>query len=223
MECEKYFRRKYIVTISFNHAHFISFYPVSFHLFTFYFLFIHRESLIYRKECHTGPVKALQFNPFNHHYLVSGSVDGQILLSDANDASKTQAPGQGKSQNLEDITSLAWNCQVPHILAASSNNGCVVIWDLRHKREVIKLSSTSGGKFSISSLCWNPDNATQIITACEDDSNPVINFWDLRNAHAPEKVQTQLNSIPFISFYLFLDLDRTYKRNSLCCLVSKRH
>lgn len=30
--------------------------------------------------------------------------------------------------------------------------------------------------------------ATQIITASEDDTNPVIIMWDVRNAHAPEKV-----------------------------------
>lgn len=45
-----------------------------------------------------------------------------------------------------------------------------------------------GGLIGISSIAWNPDNATQILTASEDDGFPVIFSWDLRNAHAPEKV-----------------------------------
>lgn len=29
--------------------------------------------------------------------------------------------------------------------------------------------------------------ATQIVTASNDDSNPIISLWDLRHAHSPEK------------------------------------
>ena len=30
--------------------------------------------------------------------------------------------------------------------------------------------------------------ATQIVTASDDDQNPVISLWDLRHAHSPEKI-----------------------------------
>jgi protein transport protein SEC31 len=100
---------------------------------------------------------------------------------------KPFVPGQ-KSQFLEDVTCLAWNRQptVPHILASGSNNGYTVIWDLRAQRDIIKLQSPT--RKPVSSIAWNPDVPTQILTASDDDNAPVIYIWDLRNAHAPEKV-----------------------------------
>lgn len=64
-------------------------------------------------------------------------------------------PGQ-KSSRLEDVIYLAWNKQVPHILASSSTNGSVVIWDLRSRREIIDLQNPNGKK-NITSIAWNPD------------------------------------------------------------------
>ena len=69
----------------------------------------------------------------------------------------------------------------------------------------------TGVRRGTTAVAWSPDNvcitffnqitwsninyrslkilkATQIITASEDDINPVIVMWDVRNAHAPEKV-----------------------------------
>jgi protein transport protein SEC31 len=57
----------------------------------------------------------------------------------------------------------------------------------------------------VSDFAWHPDNvsfhipilrrnltrldqATRLITASEDDSQPVIMLWDLRNARAPERI-----------------------------------
>lgn len=94
-----------------------------------------------------------------------------------------------KSQRLQDVTALAWNRQVSHILATASNNGCAVIWDLKNRREVIHLASPNSRK-PITAIAWNPDIATQILTASDDDEHPVIYMWDLRNAHAPEKILT---------------------------------
>jgi protein transport protein SEC31 len=37
-------------------------------------------------------------------------------------------------------------------------------------------------------MAWNPEEATQIITASEDDGTPVIEIWDLRYTYAPTKV-----------------------------------
>lgn len=39
-----------------------------------------------------------------------------------------------------------------------------------------------------SGLAWNPDVATQLIVASEDDRMPVIQMWDLRFATSPLKV-----------------------------------
>lgn len=34
---------------------------------------------------------------------------------------------------------------------------------------------------------WNPDVATQLCLASEEDSNPVVQLWDLRFATTPLK------------------------------------
>ena len=35
-------------------------------------------------------------------------------------------------------------------------------------------------------VAWSPDVATRVIVASEDDRNPVLQVWDLRNATAPQ-------------------------------------
>ncbi len=39
-----------------------------------------------------------------------------------------------------------------------------------------------------SGLAWNPEVATQLVLASEDDRMPVIQMWDLRFATSPLKV-----------------------------------
>ncbi|EPZ31919.1 hypothetical protein O9G_001929 [Rozella allomycis CSF55] len=145
-----------------------------------------RGTMISEKQVHQGDVKGLDVNPFQPHVVVSGGSNASILVWDLNNLDKQMTPGS-TSQKLEDITYLEWNKQVPHILASGSNNGFSVIWDLKNKREVIQLANPTGRR-AITALAWNPNNATQLLTACDDDNSPVIYSWDLRNAHAPEKV-----------------------------------
>lgn len=38
---------------------------------------------------------------------------------------------------------------------------------------------------SISSMCWNPLIATEIVVAYEDNKNPVIQLWNLKSTDAP--------------------------------------
>lgn len=141
------------------------------------------ESLIELKIAHQGGVKGLQVNPFQPYLVASGAINSDILLWDLNSL-QSYPPSQSKSLRMEDVTDLAWNCQVPHILATSSNNGYTIIWDLKNRKEAIQLC-LPGGRKSVSSIAWNPDNPTHILTASDDDSSPVIYSWDLRNAHAP--------------------------------------
>lgn len=39
-----------------------------------------------------------------------------------------------------------------------------------------------------SGLAWNPEVATQLVLASEDDRMPVIQMWDLRFATSPLKI-----------------------------------
>ncbi|KAI9298125.1 WD40 repeat-like protein [Neoconidiobolus thromboides FSU 785] len=149
-------------------------------------------SLISRQNKHSGAVKGLEFNPFQANLLASGGGNGEVFIWNLGDLTKPYNPGP-KSSKLGDVTDLSWNKKVPHILATSSNSGYTVIWDLKNRREVMSLGYQQSGNSNFShggvtSVAWNPDSATQLVTASEDDNNPVIMLWDLRNANAPEKV-----------------------------------
>ncbi|KAI0062781.1 hypothetical protein BV25DRAFT_1991321 [Artomyces pyxidatus] len=155
------------------------------------------ESLIFKNNTHTGPIRGLDFNPLQTSLFSSGAVNGEIYIWDLKDPSKPYSPGT-RSSKLDEITALAWNNQVPHVLATSSSTGYTVVWDLRGKREVVALTYGGGagsvgggtGRRGMSDVAWHPDNATRLVTSSEDDASPVIMVWDLRNARAPEKILT---------------------------------
>ncbi|KAG7098021.1 hypothetical protein E1B28_005326 [Marasmius oreades] len=165
------------------------------------------ESLMLRNSQHTGPVRALDFNPIQTSLLSSGGVGGEVYIWDLKDPSKPYTPTPGsRSTKLDEITSVAWNQQVQYVLAGASSTGYTVVWDLRGKREVVALAygggtgtlggsatgsgMAAGGRRGMSAIAWHPDNATRLVTASEDDSSPIIMVWDLRNARAPEKILT---------------------------------
>ncbi|KAG2223326.1 hypothetical protein INT45_008983, partial [Circinella minor] len=148
-------------------------------------------ALILRNSTHTGPIRGLDFNPSQSNLLVSAGNNSEVYIWDLINPIKPYTPGN-RSSKLDDITSAAWNCQVPHILSTSSTSGYTVVWDLRNRKEIMTLAGSGagalgGGRRGISSIAWHPDVATQIVTASEDDNSPVITLWDLRHAHSPEK------------------------------------
>lgn len=75
-----------------------------------------------------------------------------LFLWDMNQPDTPFTPGT-KSLKMDEISSVAWNCQVQHILSTASTNGYTVVWDLRNKKEVMSLP----GRTSLSSIAWNPD------------------------------------------------------------------
>lgn len=150
------------------------------------------EAQILQNPTHTGQIRGLDFNKYQSNLLASAGSNNEVYIWDLNNPNTPYTPGP-KSSKLDDITSVGWNGQVQHILATSSSNGHTVVWDLRNRKEVMTLSAPNSGgmnagRRSISSVVWHPDVATQLVTASEDDSNPVITLWDLRHAHSPEKI-----------------------------------
>uniref|UniRef100_A0A2R5LKK4 Protein transport protein Sec31A n=1 Tax=Ornithodoros turicata TaxID=34597 RepID=A0A2R5LKK4_9ACAR len=142
------------------------------------------DALICEKEKHTGPIYALDFNVFQPNLLASGSTDSEIFIWDLNSPSAPMTPG-AKSQPHEDISCLAWNRQVQHILASTFPARCVV-WDLRKNEPIIKVSDTTS-RLHCKSVAWHPEVATQLCVASEDDHAPVVQLWDLRFATSPLK------------------------------------
>ncbi|NXL84711.1 SC31A protein, partial [Alectura lathami] len=144
------------------------------------------EVVIAQKDKHTGPVRALDVNIFQTNLVASGANESEIYIWDLNNFATPMTPG-AKTQPLEDISCIAWNRQVQHILASASPSGRATVWDLRKNEPIIKVSDHSN-RMHCSGLAWHPDVATQMVLASEDDRLPVIQMWDLRFASSPLRV-----------------------------------
>ncbi|XP_050440594.1 protein transport protein Sec31A isoform X2 [Adelges cooleyi] len=143
------------------------------------------NSLVAKSDRHIGSVKALDFNSFQSNLLASGASESEIFIWDLFNMSTPMTPGS-KSDILEDVIDLAWNKEVQHILGSLFHKHAVV-WDLRKNEPIIKLTDTDNSKFRWKSMSWNPNIATQLCIASEDDQYPVIQLWDLRYASSPVK------------------------------------
>ncbi|NXA23725.1 SC31A protein, partial [Ibidorhyncha struthersii] len=144
------------------------------------------EVIIAQKDKHTGPVRALDVNMFQTNLVASGANESEIYIWDLNNFATPMTPGV-KTQPLEDISCIAWNRQVQHILASASPSGRATVWDLRKNEPIIKVSDHNN-RMHCSGLVWHPDVATQMVLASEDDRLPVIQMWDLRFASSPLRV-----------------------------------
>ncbi|KAI1236379.1 hypothetical protein IHE44_0001668 [Lamprotornis superbus] len=141
------------------------------------------DPIIGQTEKHSGPVRALDFNPFQSNLLASGANDSEIFIWDLNNFSVPMTPGT-KSQPHEDISVVSWNRQVQHILSSAHPSGKAVVWDLRKNEPIIKVSDHSN-RMHCSGMAWHPEVATQLVLSSEDDRLPVIQIWDLRFATSP--------------------------------------
>ncbi|CAI9102929.1 OLC1v1001324C2 [Oldenlandia corymbosa var. corymbosa] len=137
---------------------------------------------------HRGPVRGLEFNAYSPNLLASGADEGEICIWDvANPTEPTHFPplkGSGSSTQGE-ISFLSWNAKAQHILASTSYNGTTVVWDLKKQKPVMSFPDPVGRRCSV--LQWNPELATQLVVASDEDSSPSLRLWDLRNVMAPVK------------------------------------
>ncbi|XP_076232600.1 COPII coat complex component secretory 31 isoform X2 [Calliopsis andreniformis] len=140
--------------------------------------------LLSSPDRHTGPVRALDFNPFQANLLATGATESEIYIWDIVNTNTPMTPGS-RSQPLEDVQHIAWNKQVQHILASTFSQRCV-IWDLRKNEPIIKLTDANS-KVRWKVVQWHPDVATQLCLASEEDQAPIIELWDLRFATSPLK------------------------------------
>ena len=141
------------------------------------------------QNAHAGAVRGLDFNPFSSNLLASGGRDGELSIWDINDPmkpSKYPALVSGPSgPHTGEIAQIQWNTKVSHILAScGTTSGTTVVWDLKRQRPVISFVDPQS-KRRCSAISWNPDVATQLIVASDDDRSCSLQVWDLRNSVAP--------------------------------------
>lgn len=87
-------------------------------------------------------MQALDFNPFKTSLLASGASDSEIYIWDLTNPTNPLTPGS-KTLPPDNISCVAWNRQVQHILASASPCGRCVVWDLRKNEPIIKVSDQS--------------------------------------------------------------------------------
>lgn len=145
-----------------------------------------KDATLVTTTSHVGPVRALDVNPFQCNLLASGAGESEIFIWDLNQPTNPMSPGN-KLHPLEDISGVAWNRQVQHILISTSPSGRSVVWDLRKNDPIIQINDSSS-RIRCKAVAWHPDVATQMVTASEDDRAPIIQMWDLRYATAPMRV-----------------------------------
>lgn len=114
------------------------------------------EPLVARVQKHKGPVRGLDFNSFKPNLLASGATESEILIWDlANpNTPNVYTPGT-PTQPLSDITCVAWNGKVEHILASTGVSGTSVVWDLRQKRPVISFTDSATRHVGPLSVSWS--------------------------------------------------------------------
>ncbi|KAK3304246.1 uncharacterized protein B0T15DRAFT_535897 [Chaetomium strumarium] len=139
------------------------------------------EALMSRDTKHTGPIKALQFNPLRPQVLATAGAKGELFIWDINDTSTAFRLGTAAAH---DIDCVAWNRKVSNILATGSAGGFVTVWDLKTKKASLTLNNN---RKPVSAIAWDPNNSTNLLTATSDDNTPVILLWNLRNSQAPER------------------------------------
>ncbi|KAL8676051.1 MAG: hypothetical protein Q9186_007393, partial [Xanthomendoza sp. 1 TL-2023] len=137
-----------------------------------------------RTSKHSGPIKALQFNPFRHGLLATAGAKGELFISDLNNIGNPYRMGNSIAR-ADDFDCLDWNKNVPHIAVTGSSGGFVTVWDVKTKKESLTLNNL--GRKAVSAVAWDPNKHTRLVTAIPHDTDPLILVWDLRNTNAPER------------------------------------
>ncbi|KAL8945233.1 MAG: hypothetical protein Q9211_000243 [Gyalolechia sp. 1 TL-2023] len=143
------------------------------------------EAFLSRTSKHSGPIKALQFNPLRHGLLATAGAKGELFISDLNNMGNPYRMGNSVAR-ADDFECLDWNKNVPHITVTGSSGGFVTVWDVKTKKESLTLNNM--GRKAVSAVAWDPNKHTRLITAIPQDTDPLILVWDLRNANTPERV-----------------------------------
>mmetsp|Transcript_17174 Transcript_17174/g.36925 ORF Transcript_17174/g.36925 Transcript_17174/m.36925 type:complete len:1182 (+) Transcript_17174:168-3713(+) len=145
--------------------------------------------LLHTTQVHTGSVNSVQFHPVKPNLLATCGGDGEVDILNCDNPSAPQMykPSESaKTHQGSEVLNVAWNKKVPHILASCSNKGTTVVWDLKQKKEVISFQDPAS-RARCSDVSWNPEKPTQLLVAYDDDRQPSMQMWDLRNVKYPFK------------------------------------
>ena len=117
------------------------------------------DPLVASVERHQGAVRGLEFNPSVANLLASGAGESEVYITDLSNPSapSVYSPGAKSNAPPSDISCVAWNRKVQHILASTSHGGLSVVWDLKLKKPVISFSDPNNKTQRNSVIAWNPE------------------------------------------------------------------
>lgn len=158
------------------------------------------QAPLVRVKKHKAQVTCSEFSSVEKgsHLLATGGCNNEIYVTDlkspqapsaftpdpntnaANAQPQGNAPGMGQASMRARTSCVAWNSQVVHVLASGSSNGVVNVWDLRQKAAWCVLRDAKGAGFV--NVKWNPLQGLYLMTATNDDMQPVLKLWDLRRS-----------------------------------------
>ncbi|XP_063900781.1 protein transport protein Sec31A-like isoform X2 [Zophobas morio] len=140
------------------------------------------SALIFESKKHVGPVRSVQFNPFQAHGLASGGRNCDIFVWNVEKGEPRQLlpkPTQAE------VNSIAWNKHCSYILGSCGGDGVTYIWDLRASKTIFRLNEASNERYRASCMEWNPESYMKLVTAFEDPRFSAVQLWDLRSCHTP--------------------------------------
>jgi len=144
--------------------------------------------LIHSSQMHKGNVNCLEFHPMKPNLLATCGADSEVNIVNIENPGQPVVfkPSATNKHAGSEVLCCAWNRKVQHILCSSSNTGTTVVWDLKQKKEVISFQDPIN-RLRCSSVAWHPDVPTQLLVSYDDDRQPTMQMWDLRNCTYPFK------------------------------------
>ncbi|OMP83557.1 Coronin-like protein crn1 [Diplodia seriata] len=130
---------------------------------------------------HTGPVLDTDWNPFNDDVIASASDDGKVFLwkvpenfSLHTDADEPQdvAPAVKLAGHTRKVGHVLWNPSAENVLASSSGDYLVKLWDVEHGQPKLTLRHND----MVQSLSFSA-NGSQLVTTSRDKK---LRIWDVR-------------------------------------------
>ncbi|TBU18176.1 hypothetical protein CWI42_090160 [Ordospora colligata] len=117
-----------------------------------------------------GSVLGLDFNP-SKEVLAAGSSNGKIIFWNLNKLDSQYTSDISISSN---ITCLAWNKKVSRILCAGTDDGKILILDIRAKNVAMTLGGD--GINIVNDVMWHPSGSTSVLAATDKKALQCFNL-----------------------------------------------
>ena len=136
---------------------------------------------VYEVEAANSDVLCVEFNPIEENILATGSADSLIKIWDIRNLNQSVITNNGGSNvtsvtslkyHTREITQVRWSPHVASLLASSSTDRRVVLWDLSKDDP---LSFIHGGHTNVvTDICWNPIEKYELVSVAEDN---ILQIW----------------------------------------------